>query len=374
MTQTTELRQAEKPSQTLLLPLQGLRTLAFAAIFLSHTGIGYLGALGAWGVSVFFVLSGVVMLYSYYNRGTPDPAFGIPFAYQKIKKLYPLHIATMAVCALYEIYAILLGNGNILHLLRNLFLHITLIQIWIPNQAYYQTLNGLAWYLAVCAVLYFAFPLLLRLMRRQTKRSCSVLLLSLFALQILVSIVAFCFGSKDKSAWFSMQWITYYFPLSRLLDFAIGSCLAWLFLHTERQTPKKLVSSCLEAAVLAGIIVSWVIYAKGYPILGEEYLKYALLFTPTTVPLIWLTARGVGLFSGFLSRKPLVRFADLTPYTFLIHGVVLKYCRLIIGKLMNNSYIIAAAALAITIVAAYIWIAISKKIRCVRQNHKSLGG
>lgn len=125
---------------------------------------------------------------------------------------------------------------------------------------------------------------------------------------------------------------------------------------------------------MAGIIVSWVIYAKGYPILGEEYLKYALLFTPTTVPLIWLTARGGGLFSGFLSRKPLVHFADLTPYTFLIHGVVLKYCRLIIGKLINNSYIIAAAALAITIVAAYIWIAISKKIRCVRQNHKSLGG
>lgn len=81
--QTTELRQAEKPSKTLLLPLQGLRTMAFAAIFLSHTGIGYLGALGAWGVSVFFVLSGFVMHTVITTEAHRIPALAFPSPIRK---------------------------------------------------------------------------------------------------------------------------------------------------------------------------------------------------------------------------------------------------------------------------------------------------
>ena len=45
--------------------LQSLRGLAFMGIFLSHLG---LAKLGAWSVSVFFILSGFVMYYSYENK------------------------------------------------------------------------------------------------------------------------------------------------------------------------------------------------------------------------------------------------------------------------------------------------------------------
>lgn len=364
MTKVTEYRRNAKG---FLLPLQGLRTIAFTAIFLSHARIGDFGCLGAWGVSIFFVLSGFVMLYSYYNRETVLKPFDFGFVYHKINKLYPLHIATMMVCVFYEFYGVILGNRSVFHLLQNIFLHITLTQVWIPKQAYFQTLNGLAWYLAVCAVLYLAFPSILRVMRRMNKRSCTILLFVLFSFQVLVSFFAFCFGNADRSAWFSMQWITYYCPLSRLLDFAIGCCLGWLFLHTERTPPPTFVSGCLEAVVLIGIVVSWMIYARNISVFSEEYIKYVLLFTLTTVPLIWMTARGGGILAHALSCKPLVDFAELTPYTFLIHGVVLKYCHLIIGRLTGSNYFIAAAALVITIAAAYVWIAISKNMRHIKQ-------
>lgn len=38
--------------------LQGLRAIAFLAIFLSHSGIGPFGCFGAWGVSLFLMMSG----------------------------------------------------------------------------------------------------------------------------------------------------------------------------------------------------------------------------------------------------------------------------------------------------------------------------
>lgn len=47
--------------------LQAVRALAFLGIFLSHTGIKYFGTTGTWGVSVFFVLSGFLMVYNYTN-------------------------------------------------------------------------------------------------------------------------------------------------------------------------------------------------------------------------------------------------------------------------------------------------------------------
>lgn len=48
--------------------LQGLRAVAFIAIFISHTSVGNYSKLGAWGVSIFLVLSGFVMVYSYWNK------------------------------------------------------------------------------------------------------------------------------------------------------------------------------------------------------------------------------------------------------------------------------------------------------------------
>lgn len=78
--------------------IEALRGIAFLGVFLSHTGIVCFGAAGHWGVSIFLVLSGFMMMYSYYdkNRITQSGFFYcIQFSAHKIRKLYPLHILTM---------------------------------------------------------------------------------------------------------------------------------------------------------------------------------------------------------------------------------------------------------------------------------------
>jgi len=68
--------------------LQALRGLAFLGIFLFHTNIPCFGGAGAWGVSVFFILSGFVMVYSYFELNRIDtPSFfgNLKFAFGKVK-------------------------------------------------------------------------------------------------------------------------------------------------------------------------------------------------------------------------------------------------------------------------------------------------
>lgn len=48
--------------------IQALRGLAFLEIFLSHSNVPLIGASGAWGVSIFMVLSGFLMVYRYYDK------------------------------------------------------------------------------------------------------------------------------------------------------------------------------------------------------------------------------------------------------------------------------------------------------------------
>ncbi len=306
--------------------LQGLRSVAFLAIFLSHCRLGALGCLGAWGVSVFFVLSGFLMLYSYFPR-EKAPKFGFRFAWGKIRTLYPLHVITMLFAAVYAI----LSDVSIKKTCLDLLLHAVLLQIWIPNETYYATLNGPAWYLCVSLFLYLCFPLILRLFKKLRGRKDAVrLMLLLFGTELLLAGITAALGRHDDSVWINTKWITYYCPPVRLLDFLLGCCLGFLYLHRKHgDAGNRKIRLLLELAVPLLIVASCVFYQASGELLITKTFKYSLLFLPTTLILIWLLADGETLLSRVFSCKPLAAFGSLTPYTFLIHGVVIKYVFLI---------------------------------------------
>ena len=82
----------------LLTQLQTLRAFAFIGVFICHTAIlsNVLECVGFFGVSVFFVLSGFVMVYSYYGKQRiKDLSFfsNVKFAYSKLKRLWLLSIS-----------------------------------------------------------------------------------------------------------------------------------------------------------------------------------------------------------------------------------------------------------------------------------------
>lgn len=97
-----------------ILSIQALRGYAIIGVFLCHEHVFDAG--GPMGVSIFFILSGFLLTYKQdYPNDSNCFYENLIFAINKIKKLYPLHIATMIVGILLELYY---GVHNTINLLK----------------------------------------------------------------------------------------------------------------------------------------------------------------------------------------------------------------------------------------------------------------
>lgn len=332
---------------------QGLRAVAFLAIFVSHTGLGRLGYLGAWGVSVFLVLSGFLMMRSHISKGYPQLAIKLSFAWNKIKKLYPLHILTMLMAAVYAVY---MGKG-IAETLRDMVIHAGLLQMWIPHPAYYSTLNAPSWYLCTLFFIYLCFPLISMILRSCSIRKTFLVLVVLLAGQFCISCGAHLWGNQDDYAWFNVKWFVYFSPITRWIDFAVGCVLGKLSLSEYQKENGESGNPILYVLLCAAIAISFAIYAREYTFLGAQAFRFSFLFMPTAVVLIWQTAKEESLLSKLLASPILVKIGDLSPYTFLIHGVAIKYTGLLLLAFwrIENKVFISCVAFGATILAAAVW-------------------
>ena len=135
--------------------LQILRAMAFLGILTYHCEATNLGA---WGVSVFLIMSGFLMVYNHIHSAIPCGMQNqASYARKKLRKLYPLHIL-MLIMILILLRNTLFHNLSIksslttgLKIVSNVFL----LQSWIPNSKYYYAMNGVSWYLSVMAFIYF---------------------------------------------------------------------------------------------------------------------------------------------------------------------------------------------------------------------------
>lgn len=52
----------------IILPIQGLKAIAFIGIFLPHTDMAIFSSFWPWGVSIFIILSGFLMMINYNEK------------------------------------------------------------------------------------------------------------------------------------------------------------------------------------------------------------------------------------------------------------------------------------------------------------------
>lgn len=336
-----------------ILSLQGLRAVAFLAIFISHSRLGQLGYLGAWGVSVFFVLSGFLMFFNYYPR-EKLPDFGWRFSWNKIKQLYPLHIVTMLFSIAFALFTGLSPKKTAL----DAVLHTFLLQIWVPNEHYYATLNGPSWFLCVSFFCYLCFPLILRFFKRKinTKTQAVHGGLFLFFVAFILSGLTFLLHRHDNTVWFNTKWITYYFPPVRLIDFTLGCFLGAIYLLPSQKTPRQKNALWVSCITLVLIVLSLLFYYRTEEFQSVKSVKYSLLFLPTSLLLIWTLLDQGTLITRLFSCRVLVAIGDLSPYTFLIHGVIIKYAYWILsGLTAHYSYFVVLLSFMITLSAAVLY-------------------
>lgn len=296
-------------------PLQSIRAIACFMIFLYH-GIGSrFNYGGAWGVSVFFVLSGFILVYSYWDRPVePTIRNAFTFSASKIKKLFVLHVIMLFVGLIREIPS---HQTNVITSIIKLGLTIPLLQTWFPKV--YQALNSVDWYLSVAAFLYVVFPYIMHHIKKQmpNKKKVYLLALCIYALQISVgAIFYYCFPSVD------IKWIVYCFPLYRLGDFVIGCLFGYIYISTPSWTLWQKKASMAEVIILLLNVVSWIAF---YYFESIKWFTYTCLFLPFTIGLIFIFAKGSGFVSKYITNKVILSFASISSCFFLIHRQILFY-------------------------------------------------
>ena len=141
--------------------LQIVRALACIGIFASHSEIKWLEGFGPWGVSIFLVLSGFLMVYNHLddNENTNYSILNaIKYGLSKIKKLYPLYVISMT----FMVPFLLVGADrfSIAHASLIWVLNLGLIQEWVPLS--FRSPNAPGWFLDAILLSYIVFPLVMK--------------------------------------------------------------------------------------------------------------------------------------------------------------------------------------------------------------------
>lgn len=306
-----------------LTSLQSLRALAFLGIFLLHAGCVYDWAV--LGVSVFFVMSGFLMVYSYYDKALSisiKDAF--LFSIKKIKALYPLHIITMLLAVIRPAAYIVQNKAYfaIGELVKNIIYNIFLIQTWVPNVGVNVSLNGVAWYLSVCLFLYFIFPYLLWMIKKIDNQVLLIVIALLY--WVIMYFIGYITIDRYGLDGRLFTWATYCFPIYRLGDFFAGCVAGYCFLRDETSDVSVISATVAEVAtvMLCGIFIVFSAQPQQLKAIRVLTENWTLCLIPLAVLLVLMFARCEGLLTKVLNNKCLVWLGDLSAYLFLIHYFV----------------------------------------------------
>lgn len=188
--------------------VQVLRAIAFMLIFLSHS-FSRLGWWGAFGVSLFIVLSG----YLETRKHLDDEISAIPFVKKKIKKVYPLHIITLLFSIPLSL-GVLAERYGVAKLALQMLLDITMTQSWVPISSIYYSMNAVSWYLALVVFFALISPELIKWLNNSSVKSIKIIVLTLICCDFIVGYFSM---SLPQS-----HWIAYVCPVTRSFDYMIG--------------------------------------------------------------------------------------------------------------------------------------------------------
>jgi exopolysaccharide production protein ExoZ len=199
----------------------------------NFTSEDVLGRIGIYGVSVFYILSGLT-LYHVYND---ELRFTKTDIFQFFKKRF---FRILPLLWLVTIISILLNKHQFD--LSKLLLNLTGLFGFFEWNNYYST--G-AWSIGNELVFYAFFPVVIFFLKTQ-KWSLSILILIIFSIYLL-----FAYSILDPSETLSSQWRNYVNPLNQIFLFLAGILIGLIFKSIK--TPSSLIYILLIAGI--GIFV-----------------------------------------------------------------------------------------------------------------------
>lgn len=224
--------------------LTGIRFFAAFYVFIFHVDslqhLDFLGSnilsivhQGAVGVNIFFILSGFILFYNYYNR----PMNFVEFIFKRLAKIYPVYLA-----GFFLMFAVTkITYVKVDSFFEVMVMNLLMIQSYLPKfaQAWY---GGGSWSLSTEFFFYLSFPLLVNFISKLSKKR--VLLLSVFC--FILSVIP---GALYHFKIINFP-LSYAFPPSRVWEFIIGMLVACLVVKYEARISNFFICAIIVFCIL----------------------------------------------------------------------------------------------------------------------------
>jgi peptidoglycan/LPS O-acetylase OafA/YrhL len=292
--------------------LTGLRFLAALVVVIDHTGYGPVAAMvapfGGVAVTLFFILSGFILTYTYTRNGTAVHGGWRAFYSARIARVYPLYLLGCAAGSVpffvwhtTSLAACIPGAAGAQALATLL-----LVQAWSPTAA--QCLNAPGWSVSAEAFFYLLFPLAALLLNRCTPERLMLALGLLWALCLLPPSLIIAAHPTGTTAvlW---QRAAYFGPLLRFPTFLLGMAAGRLFTHGVRLR----AASLWAPATLLGVVWLPSLLAG----MGAALTEAALV--PLLALLVFALAHGRGLGAALLAHPISVALGEASYAIYIIH-------------------------------------------------------
>jgi peptidoglycan/LPS O-acetylase OafA/YrhL len=300
-----------------VLAYHGLATDAQSSWWMrSLVGSGYVG------VSLFFVLSGFVLTYTYHDSLRDGTATRRAFLAARVARIYPVYLLSLIV-ALPPLFWLVWSRGgrmDIGWLLQLTGMYAGLLQAWHPHNA--CVLNCPAWSLSDEAFFYLAFLFLLPVVARWGVRRLAVAAVAAYALALLAPLLYMTLrpdGAAPGVPQPAGSWLAVvkFNPLIRLPEFVLGVLAGRWFLISA---PSRRRDAGLElGAALALLVVLLCSPLLYYPLVHNG------LLAPGFAVLVYALARGAGPLSRVLATPVLVRLGAASFALYILHAPLLAW-------------------------------------------------
>ncbi|WP_321811965.1 acyltransferase [Burkholderia sp. BCC1985] len=335
--------------------LTSIRFFAALTVLLSHfTQLGLLSLSdrylafvdgGRPAVSLFFVLSGFILTYTYHESiGHGDAR---RFYVARFARIYPVLILSLIIATPVTIYVLHPNNAALLlswyatkdhqhvTVFASLVAQILVLTGWFPYAAINQPWNGPAWSISCEAFFYAIFPWLLRKLMVNRISSVALICIGLWALQGIWIFLIDNFMPVGRKGFLISQ-----FPLTHLTEFVMGIGAAHYFIQAHR---RGTATHRGGVVLVCASLVSIALLAAYQPVRPAYYLQ-SPLFSALILGLA-LIQRPV---LGVLHRRPLIVLGEASFSLYLIH-VPIAHIAQIAGVRQSHGWVVLLFVIGLSV-------------------------
>ena len=200
---------------------QGLRGFAIILIVISHCmwreniyKNNILTWAGAWGVSIFLMISRFLAVEKNWNQTFSIQKVGELVKY-KVSKYYVLYFITFLASLPFAI-----REQRAVVVIINAMINMLQLEVLFPKSGIYFAFNSVSWYLSLDLLLTLFLPGILFFLRKMNKQYLKSSILGIWIVQFIIAFFS------DK--FINPNWITYISPYTRWMDYFVGGGIAIL--------------------------------------------------------------------------------------------------------------------------------------------------